>query len=269
MKIPKQLQNTEFRFFKIKKDSKIPMERGWNKEGGSNYPFFHEKILEWLKEGNNYGVLCGCNNLIVLDFDNKEFYDSIAYQLPPTFTVLSAGKRLPHMYYLLSAEDTMFKKIAIMGKDKKVICDIMADRCPIVGPGSKIDRKYYNVSNDRNIATISRMELSTAFGDLFKPRQKKEYTGPTKNSPEKVEKAIKVMELIKVRRTGDTLFECPFHLMAGKGNLSVMENGRIWCFHENRLWYDVFDFADEVCSFRGDTAMQDMIQIMRRDNNGS
>ena len=248
MKIPKQLQNIDFRFFLVRENSKLPCEKRWTTE--NNYHFFSDKLLNHLKAGGNYGVLCGHGSLIALDFDNREFYDSIANQLPPTFTTLSAGKRLPHMYYLLSAEDTMFKKIVINDREGKVVCDIMADNSPIVGPGSKINRKYYNITNNRNIAEISLQELSEAFGDLFKPTKRREYTGPIGNNPKEVEKTVTVLLKLGILRFGNTLFKCFKHDMNGKGNLSVMENGRIWCFHCQTLWRTIEEFVIEFEKFK-------------------
>ena len=95
MKVPKQLQDPDFRFFLIGNNSKLPIEKSWNKL--NCYPFFHEKLIA---HKGNYGIVCGRGSLIVIDFDCREFYNTVAHKLPPTFTVLSASKQLPCSKYL-------------------------------------------------------------------------------------------------------------------------------------------------------------------------
>lgn len=254
MNVPKSLQNPDFRFFLVGSNSKIPLEKAWNSQ--NYYPFFHQKILQ---HKGNYGVCTGPGNLIVIDFDDLDLYNSVVEKLPPTFTVLSAGRRLPHMYYILKGK--MFKKNAYKDEDGNVLADIQADRCGIVGPGSQIDNRFYNVSNSRSIAEITIEELQGVF--KIQSQYRKEYTGPTGGCPKKVSLAIKVMELVNIKRTHLTLFECPFHAMSGKGNLTILDTGRIYCFHEQKTWQSVFDFAEDVCKLRDGKLKVDVIKIMR------
>ena len=267
MKIPSPLCDPEFRFFLVGNNSKIPMEKSWNLL--NCYPFFHEKIVN---HNGNYGICTGYGGLIVIDFDSKDYYNQVGHKLPPTFTVLSAGKRLPHMYYILKGQ--MFKKIGvdnyfdlvsktritdikkISEYDKQAekmkhgdylkwlaerktsiirVCDIQADRSGIVGPGSVINRRYYNVSNDRELATITLEELQGVFD--IKSKYRKEYTGSTEGSPEKVQSTINKLVKMGIKRTSQDMFKCPLHDMAGKGNLIVLDTGRIWCFHCLKLWW--------------------------------
>ena len=234
MDVPEQLQDPNFRFFLIGNNSKLPIEKSWNKS--NCYPFFHEKLIA---HKGNYGVCTGYGNLIVLDFDEIDFYNTVAGKLPPTFTILSAGKRLPHMYYLL--EGDMFKKIAIMDQDKKVLCDIQADRVGVVGPGSKIDRKYYNVANNKKIAQISFKELTTVFD--IKPKYRKEYTGPTIDSGLLVDRTIVALHKLGIKRTGGNNYQCPFHDSNNEKSLTVLPNGRIYCFHEQKVWFTMDEFV--------------------------
>ena len=66
--ISKQLQNKDFRFCLIRKQSKAPFEKEWQKKG---YEFNDPKLLEHLKKGGNYGVIGGYGDLRILDIDDK------------------------------------------------------------------------------------------------------------------------------------------------------------------------------------------------------
>jgi len=100
--IPKRLMELDFRFYLLGKGSKIPQEKLWNSK--NNYPYFHSKLIAHLKKDSNYGICTGYGNLIIIDFDDYDFYKGVRNKLPYTFTVTSAGKRCPHYYYILEGE---------------------------------------------------------------------------------------------------------------------------------------------------------------------
>jgi len=224
MILPKVLQNPNFRFALAGKNMKIPIEKSWNKL--NCYPFFEEKLR---RHRGNYIICTGFGNLIVLDFDDRDYYNSVVGKLPPTFTVLSAGKKLPHLYYILT--DSMIKKKAINGHDKRTLCDIQASGCGVICPGSSIERRYYTVVNDREISNISLEELKTVF--KFKPVTPSEYKGSTENNPKKVKETILFLRENNVKQVKVRHFQCPLHNMSGKGNLWVDDSGSLHCFHCN------------------------------------
>jgi len=239
MIIPKQLQDPSYRFFLVGENKKLPIEKSWNLL--NCYPFFHERLLTHIKNGGNYGLCTGPGGVIVIDFDDRDYYNQVAAKLPATFTVLSAGKRLPHLYYILKGE--MFKKIAIMDENKKVLADIQADRVGIVGPGSKINRRYYSINNHRPLTEITQEKLVEVFNIRYKYR--KEYTGPKEECPIEVDKTINGLIKLGVKRTGQYHFQCFKHPMAGKGNLSVFGTGQIYCFHCQSFWSSIDQFKEE------------------------
>ena len=241
MKIPIQLQNIDFRFFLAKENTKRPMEYKWNDK--NCYHFFDPRLME---HKGNYGVVTGYGNLVVLDFDELGFYNEIADQLPPTFTVLSAGKRLPHLYYILKGE--MFRKVGI-DKDNKRVLDVQADRCGIIGPNSKIEKILYDVHKDIPIANITIEHLNNIPG--FSSRGKKEqYNGKEITLPAEIQKTMDGLKRLGVRRTLRRLHQCPFHAMSGKGNLSVLDTGRLYCFHEQKTWNNIEEFEKELIAYR-------------------
>lgn len=97
--LPRQLQNAELRFTKIRRFEKRPVETGWQLNG---YRFDDPSFLAWVKRGENYGVLTG-DGLVVIDCDVPEFADALVETLPPTFTVATPRGGL-HLYYFVEGE---------------------------------------------------------------------------------------------------------------------------------------------------------------------
>lgn len=248
--IPMQLQDSEYRFYLVRKNQKLPLELLWNTK--RCYQFNDPKLQNHILKGGNYGVVTGYGNLIVLDFDNKEFYDSVKNQLPQTFTVLSATKRMPHLYYHLKAEMIKKKGIDI---DSKRVCDIQAYHNGVVAPESKVNERSYDVLLPCQIVTIAKQSLE----DIFKV--KLQYVNPNitegfaitqaaSPSPELVTLAIKQLTLAKVERTHQRLWKCYKHDMNGIGNLTVMPNGRLYCFHCQTLWLSAQQYIDDYLIYK-------------------
>jgi hypothetical protein len=79
--IPPQLQN--LKFCKIKKGTKKPFELDWTKK-----PYSFDEMSEWLsKEDGNYGVLCGYENLAVIDSDHEALQNIVEIMFPKTQSV--------------------------------------------------------------------------------------------------------------------------------------------------------------------------------------
>ena len=123
--IPQQLHNNGFGFVKLKSRTKTPFEQDWQ-----NNPHSHSDIKKWFDSGNNYGVLGGYGNLIVIDADTEEISGIVETKLPPTFTV-KTGKGF-HFYYL---SRDIHKKIVLKNGDKHY-GEIIAKGSQVVAPGS-------------------------------------------------------------------------------------------------------------------------------------
>ena len=236
-KIPKQLQNTEFRFFLAGKNSKIPIEKWWNSK--NNYLFFEDKVKEHLKAKKNLGIVTGIGNLIVIDFDSKDYQHLKAKMLPKTFTVKTACKGLNHMYYLLDT-DKMIKKIGIGIKTR--LADIQASRCGAVCPPSSINGKYYVVVEDCNIAHISLEKLKEVFNiKSFKTSLKRGFNTALPQ-PKKVQDVLDLFNKIGIERTAQQSFKCPFHHSNSKKSLYLFPEGTLYCFHCEQYWSSAKDF---------------------------
>jgi len=238
--LPSQLKNTNFRFFLVGRNGKKPIEKKWNTL--KNYPYFHTDLLNHLKGGGNIGIVTGIHNIIVLDFDDWDFYVSVKDKLPKTFTVKTAKSKKPHYYYILKGE--MIKKVGVDDDKRKRLMDIQADRCGIICPPSTINRTYYVEYTDRPIATITIEELKALFN--IKPRQPSVYTGGEIECDDKaVLESIKLLEQHHIKRTKERHFVCPFHPSTGQANLWVGNDGILHCFHCG-FHGDVHYFIDEL-----------------------
>lgn len=124
--LPKQLQNDLFGFVKLGKKSKIPFEKAWPKK-----PYSYIDIQKWISKGNNYGVMGGRGNLVIVDSDDATLSDLIYKELPETFTVKTSKGN--HFYYIVPIVD---KKI-ILTKDGLHFGEIISHGSQVVGPNCK------------------------------------------------------------------------------------------------------------------------------------
>jgi len=57
MQIPDRLQDDSFKFVKVKRNAKRPIESNW--QASNNYQFDSRKLEDHLSNGGNYGVATG------------------------------------------------------------------------------------------------------------------------------------------------------------------------------------------------------------------
>lgn len=256
--IPLQLRKENLRFYLIGPDSKIPIEKGWTTD--NNYRF-DSPILK-AHEGN-YGVVCGKGNLVVLDFDSQQYLDTVKHKIPDTFQVITAGKRLPHYYFFID-EDAP-KKIGVnVGKDR--VCDIQALGSGVVGPGSSINRRFYE-PNEKEIAHITMVQIGYIF-DLEKEdvREYKEPKNIKKYDKNDMNITAGVLAVAGVEVKFEGNMKCPFHDMQGKGNLSILPNGSLFCFHCLRHWWPDQFVQDKMgMGWKDANKIVDYVRILYED----
>jgi hypothetical protein len=231
IELPWQLVDKNFRFYLVSDTEKRPIEDSWNKR--KCYPFDAHKFEHYISMDGNYGVVCGYGNLVVLDFDDLECYTKVRSLLPETFTVLSAGRRLPHLYYIL--EGSMIRKTPVTNGQGTTLCDIQGAGAGVIGPHSSYNGRFYEVVHDIEIRPITLSQLNNAFSGYGKTvGQRKQYTStkPDRIQVDKVDHTISVLMKHGFERVRERHFRCPFHEMHGKGNLFVSDDGSLFCYHE-------------------------------------
>jgi len=143
--IPKNIQH--FRFIKTRE--KIPFEKDW--QNTNNYTYKNTTFSEYLSQNTTYGVLCGLNNLLVVDLDSKDVQDALLEKhkelFENTFTVISANKKLYHFYFVTDVPPESFK---CLDKEKNTLLDAQGIGKQVIGPNSTLSNgNTYEVFCDR------------------------------------------------------------------------------------------------------------------------
>jgi hypothetical protein len=188
---PKQLRNPYIRFCKVARNGKRAFEKEFNQKKNAYNYLSMDLFGEWCeKEKGNYGVLAGYGNLYIIDFDSEEAYKKVRHKFPSTFTVRSASKNLPHLYF--KADDvTSFQDIrtAIFDDEEgNRLVDLQGLGKYVVGPLSNIDDKKYRITSapPTNITLFPYHETVKILSEAFP----KMYVAKTKNMP----KAVRFMK---------------------------------------------------------------------------
>jgi P4 family phage/plasmid primase-like protien len=147
--IPARLQTDQFRFILLQPKDKKPIEAKWTVE--NNYKFNDPKLASHIAAGGNYGVLCGPENLVVIDADDSVVRAAVESNLPPTFTVMT-GRMGSHYYYKTDMQVSTSPLTDDRGKN---VGHIKAGGGQVVGPSSlHPNGSEYALHTDLPIATV-------------------------------------------------------------------------------------------------------------------
>lgn len=147
MEIPKQLQNSKYRFIKLKEKLKEPIEKQWHNL--NNYEYNNSKIKNHV---GNLGILGGHGNLAIIDIDDKELKLDI-----DTFTVKtgSGGKH----YYIETSYNKNHRFFNNKGEFRK-------NNQYVVTPNSTHPNgNKYEIINESEIKKLTEEEVQ----ELIKP----------------------------------------------------------------------------------------------------
>jgi P4 family phage/plasmid primase-like protien len=247
--LPEKLRNENFRFIKIRKGDKRPIEIDWTNK--NNYTFDDPKFVQWLEEGNNYGVVGGFGKLLIVDFDNKDFEEEYLPKLPETLTIQTGGGG-KHLYYFIDDAHS-FK---LLDKHKNTLADIQGRGKQVVGAGSlHPSGEYYKVDRDLPIATITLKMLRIIFSKHIareKDQLKNEWDGD--KLVDKIKDRVSISSLLADYgyNTSTNPTSCKLgHGSKGGKCFSFSECDNLWnCFHCG-AGGDVFSFVmeHENCDF--------------------
>jgi len=146
MVIPIQL--SKLKFCRVKFKTKKPFEKDW-----TNKPYSYEEIQKYFPK-ENYGVLCGYENLAVIDADHKSLQLAIDTLLPKTFRVKTTKGF--HNYFFVP--DLKQKIILELGNIH--LGEVQSYGTQVVGSGSTHPSgQKYEEANQEEIATLPCEEL--------------------------------------------------------------------------------------------------------------
>lgn len=234
--IPKQLQDDNFRFIKIRTKQKAPFENSWQKN--NNYKYDDKLLQSHIKLDGNYGIVTGYGNLCVIDFDNEEYQEKLINKLPETFIVRSGGG-LKHLYYYIDNPES-FK---ILDDDKTTILDFQGIGKQIVCSGSiHPNGNKYEVIENKKIATIKLEEIKSLFYSTFNKKwlpkhwniiDLKQYRKENNNDiVNEIKRKYTIKDLLNDQNinTNKNPTKCPLH--SSKGGKSLGFDDEVWhCFH--------------------------------------
>jgi len=163
MEIPERLKKDEFRFIKLAKKGKFPIEDRWN--SSNNYKYDDDKLQNHLKLGFNYGVACGYGSLVVIDADTEKLQKRVENCLPDTFEILSGSGEGKHYYYICKGLD---KPLRLQDEDGNNLGDVQHKGKQVVGPNSiHPSGNKYKIVNDVEIKEIYENELKGILWDML------------------------------------------------------------------------------------------------------
>ncbi len=224
IEIPKQLKN--LKFCKILKNTKIPYEKDW-----PNVPLSYEEISAKFPE-ENYGVLCGYENLAVIDSDNIILQNIIEKNLPKTFKV-KTGRGGVHNYYFIPD----LKEKIILNLDANThLGEIQFKGQQVVGPGSiHPNGNKYEVIDNTEIQTISLAMLSDIIKDFTNNTQTTSNIIKRKYKDVSGINVAEIWDISKLSKSGDERHgEHPIHGSTTGENFWVNIKENKWhCFRCN------------------------------------
>lgn len=221
MDIPEQLSADKFRFILVGND-KRPQELEWTTK--NNYPYDSEKI----KKQERYGVLCGENNLVVIDYDNEIIQKETEDKLPETFTVKTAGKGLHHLYYVVDNP----KSFVIKDINNKTLVDIQGKGRQVIGPNSILNGRKYEIIKNIHIAKVSITKILDIFEPWIDTEKKIHNKEETDDECELIKQKVKVPDLLQDWGidTSKDHTDCPMH--DSRSGTCFEFNDNVWrCYH--------------------------------------
>jgi hypothetical protein len=254
IEIPEKLKREDIRFIRIIKNTKKPMDPNWNGIDSNTQYKFNDKILQdWLQENNNYGIICGNNNLIVIDVDEngQELHDYIEQNLPKTFTVKTWSPKEYKKHYYYWNPNYKLMNLDVIDKNNNIIhygeirgVNVTKNNyTQVVGPGSHIINSEkniegdYQVIRDLNIVNINDNELDemckrfATKAILHADKIKRE---TIKFDDYNIESTLNLINLIDISKLNEKNNGCymgshPIHGSTTGTNFYVDTINNIWC----------------------------------------
>lgn len=252
--IPEQLRTGQFRFIRLKRGGKEPVDKWTTPE--FQYTYADPVLLEWLKNGGNYGVVCVSGDVCIIDADNYIRLDSLGSldSMQDTFLVRTGGSDGEHYHYFIKCSGLGVKKLPfydLINTDEH-LGEVYPAGCPAYccGPGClHPSGQRYVIVNDAPIKRVTAEELDKSFFSKVKS---------SRISPERIEQLMQkmptrmkvskstltidlglrienfAMPIKAVRRGDEYQGSHPIHGSTTGQNFSINVKKNVWyCFRDN------------------------------------
>jgi len=176
--IPKQLQNSDFRFLLLRpKDKKpIPEMSKWQE---INFEYNNPVLLEHIMKGNNYAIIGGYGNLILIDCDDPTITKLCEENLPETFTIKTGSPEAYKKHFFFIA-DKKIKPIRLTKEKVGDLGDVRSVGQYVVAPNCLHPKGgIYKVEKDIPIMKITEEKILNVFKDYLE----KDYSNEFKEYP--------------------------------------------------------------------------------------
>lgn len=226
--IPKKLK--DLTFCRVLPKSKRAFEKDWQL-----HQLNYSEIQNWVKDGNNYGIICSRKNKVgVIDADHKHYVKLVENLLPKTFSVKSSSDNKRHFYFKFKNFPEKTNKIILSNPDNPSNKgaqggDIRMGEFYLVGPGSihPDTGKQYEVHSDEEIAEIDFGEVIDLLSEYFRT----DIISKVKNNEKFKLSIIDVLNHygIELKGRGPEYFtEHPIHGSEGGSNFGVNVEKNVW-----------------------------------------
>ena len=224
----------QLRFCKILKGSKKPFEKDWTNK---LYPF--EELNEHIKNGGNYGVLCGIGNLAVIDSDTEELQRVVEAILPKTLRVKTGGGGVHNYFFIPELKNKIILTTIKDGTDKHW-GEVQSYGTQVVGHGSvHPNGNEYRIIQEQPIAEISYIELLSAIKPFMRQVQEvQNFANYEKKTYSLNIDDLSVAEIwgtVGLKQQGGEYYgEHPVHGSEGGMNFWINPSKNLWhCFRCN------------------------------------
>lgn len=232
MQLPIQLQNPNFRFTRVVKNTKQPLDKAWGKTG--NWKFDDKEYQEF--DGNT-GILLGKKyGIISIDLDKKgdnpyfeETVNLVETLLPKTFCYQTPSGGRQYLY--LNDE---LEKIIDLKKNEKHCGELRGNGQSMIPP-SQINENKYQVLHDLALNKVSLEEISTALTDFVVIEKETEEVNMVQDG-ERIQLDIsKIVNLNELTNCGGGKYrgEHPIHGSSTGQNFEIDTTKNYWfCFRD-------------------------------------
>lgn len=167
--IPAQLQNDDFRFIRIKKGWKEPIDKAWQTD--NNFAHDSDVIKRHIESGGNYGIICHTGNACILDADEYKRLDELDALscFSDTFTVRTGNDEGERYHYFFKCQGLGDKKIPfydLRGDGSTHLGELYpsGSRAYCVGPNCvHPSGNRYTIVNDSEIKEIRTEDIDKTF----------------------------------------------------------------------------------------------------------